>query len=41
MTEEEKKYSEELENENNGAIEIDENLDDAGNAIQAFANELG
>ena len=41
MTEEEKKYSEELENENNGAIEIDENLDDAGNALQAFANELG
>lgn len=41
MTEEEKKYREELENENNGAIEIDENLSDAGNALQAFANELG
>ncbi|MBR4532863.1 nucleotide exchange factor GrpE [bacterium] len=41
MTEEEKKYREELGNENNGAIEIDENLSDAGNALQAFANELG
>ena len=41
MTEEEKKYREELENENNGATDIDENLSDAGNALQAFANKLG
>ena len=41
MTEEEKKYREELEKENDGAIEIDENLDAAGNDLQAFANELG
>jgi len=41
MTEEEKKYKEELENENNGAVGNDENLADAGNALQAFANELG
>ena len=41
MTEEERKYREELEKENDGAIEIDENLDAAGNDLQAFANELG
>ncbi len=41
MTEEERKYREELEKENDGAIEVDENLSDAGNALQAFANELG
>ena len=42
MTEEEKKYREELEKESEGAIDInDDNLTDAGNALQAFANELG
>ncbi len=41
MTEEERKYREELEKDSDGAIEIDENLDAAGNALQAFANELG
>ena len=41
MTEEEKKYREELEKENDGTIEIDEDLDTAENALQAFANELG
>ncbi len=41
MTEEERKYREELEKENDGAIEIDENLDVAGNDLQAFADELG
>ena len=41
MTEEERKYREELEKENDGAIEIDENLATAENDLQAFANELG
>ena len=41
MTEEERKYREELEKENDGAIEIDENLAGAENDLQAFANELG
>ena len=41
MTEEERKYREELEKENGGAIEIDENLAGAENDLQAFANELG
>ncbi|MBP5407231.1 nucleotide exchange factor GrpE [bacterium] len=42
MTEEEKKYSEELEKNGEGAIDVnDDNLTDAGNALQAFANELG
>ena len=40
MTEKEKKYGEGSGNAE-GAIEIDENLADAGNDLQAFANELG
>jgi molecular chaperone GrpE len=41
MTEEERKYKEELERNGKGAIEIDENLAGAGNDLQAFADELG
>ncbi|MBO4698580.1 nucleotide exchange factor GrpE [bacterium] len=41
MTEEEGKYREELEQNGDGTIEIDENLDGAGNDLQAFADELG
>ena len=40
MTEEEKKYGEELRNAE-GAIEIDENLADGGNDLQALADQLG
>ena len=40
MTEEEKRYSEEL-RDTDGAIEIDENLADGGNDLQALADELG
>ena len=41
MTEEERKYREELEKESDGAIEINEDLAGAENDLQAFANELG
>ncbi len=40
MTEEEKRYSEDLRNAE-GAIEIDENLADGGNDLQALADQLG
>jgi molecular chaperone GrpE len=40
MTEEEKRFSEEL-RDNGGAIEIDENLADGGSDLQALADELG
>ncbi len=40
MTEEEKRFSEEL-RDNGGAIEIDENLADSGSDLQALADELG
>ena len=40
MTEEEKRYSEEL-RDTEGAIEIDENLADGGNDLQALADQLG
>lgn len=40
MTEEEKRFSEEL-RDTDGAIEIDENLADGGSDLQALADELG